>query len=124
MSTSDNNKEMQKEEEKSEITKLQEALIAEQQMHMATKKELHAAMMLIQRIPTAFQLMGQGFTTSASELFNYSQAMQVVLNQYYQNFAKYSPAEQHDLVKQPTTQAKPVSEQQQQQQQQDNKKKD
>jgi len=89
----------QNEEEKSEITKLQEALKAEQDAHIETKRELHATMMFVQRIPQAFQMMGQGFTSSASELFNYSQAVQTMLSAYYQRFAQYSSDQQQNIVR-------------------------
>lgn len=99
------------EAEESEITKLQEMLKAEQEAHLNTKRELHQTMMLMAKIPEGFRMMGQGFTGSANELFNYAQMTQNVLNGYWMNFTK-NPQEVQKRI------AGTDQQQQQQQQQQ------
>lgn len=101
-------------EEKSEITKLQDTLKAEQEAHLNTKRQLHQTMMLIAKIPEGFRTMGQGFTGSANELFTYAQLTQNVLNGYWAIFSKNSQEVQKEIVN--NQQQQQSGEQQQQQQ--------
>lgn len=104
-------------EESSEITKLQDTLKAEQEAHLNTKRELHQTMMIIAKIPEGFRMMGQGFTGSATELFNYAQLTQNVLNAYWTSFTK-NPQEVQKRIAGANQQQQQQQDQQQGQQQQ------